>query len=73
MDATWVRLVAWHALRPTRSLTVGHTRCGRAFVIPSPTAPELPLGERSCESCLRLLAWDEEQGTLDETADMGTD
>ena len=51
----WVKLRSWHVLAN------GMTRCGRVFVVPSPTADDLPMGERSCETCLRLTAHDAEK------------
>ena len=51
----WVKIRSWHLVAR------GRTRCGRVFMIPSPTADDLPLGERSCETCLRLMAWDQEK------------
>jgi len=39
----------------------GATRCGRWIPVPSPSADDLPMGEKSCETCLRLTAWDAER------------
>jgi hypothetical protein len=74
---TWVKIrderqLSWHALRAftadeleamgARLGSIG-TRDGRWITsIPCPTVDDLPLGDHSCETCLRLLKWDEEQG-----------
>jgi hypothetical protein len=54
MSTLWVKIKSWHLVAN------GRTRCGRLYVIPSPTVDDLPLGERSCESCARLLIHDQE-------------
>lgn len=69
----YVRMGSWHTLAMTFRSGAVKTRCGRtarvagtivtAPGIPSrvsPTSDALPLGERSCESCLRLTAHDQE-------------
>lgn len=67
----WVRIVSWHRIAATyRDGDVG-TRCGRMVrevveltgateevIEGHVTADFLPLGEKSCESCLRLMAKD---------------
>jgi len=53
----YVRIVSWHVVWIDRSLgkTI-LTRCGR--YVDGPIHEELPLGEKSCETCLRLAATD---------------
>jgi len=51
----WVRIKSWHLVAS------GRTRCGRLYAIPSPTVDDLPLGAKSCETCLRLHERDEER------------
>ena len=64
MDTTvWVKLrdsprLSWHIVGRMR---FGATRCGRWIPVPSPTADDLPMGEKSCESCARLLIHDHEK------------
>jgi hypothetical protein len=55
MSTLWVWLKSWHLV------VAGRTRCGRLYAIPSPTVDDLPLGERSCETCLRLHERDQER------------
>jgi hypothetical protein len=55
MSTLWVKIKSWHLVAN------GRTRCGRLYAIPSPTVDDLPLDERSCESCLRLHERDEER------------
>jgi hypothetical protein len=52
----YVRIISWHVVWIDRSLgTSIRTRCGR-FVPKRPAEfiEELPLGDKSCETCLRL-------------------
>lgn len=59
MNTTWVRIRSWHALVQTPG-GVRWTRCGRS---PSPVdelSDELPAG-KSCETCLRLVARDNDR------------
>lgn len=58
-DRTWVQIVSWHVIRnftrvPGRVVTV----CGRTFE--GPTSDTLPSG-KSCESCLRLVAREDDR------------
>jgi hypothetical protein len=53
----WVRIKSWHLVAS------GRTRCGRLYAIPSPTVDDLPLGAKSCETCLRLVARDAERAS----------
>ncbi len=63
MDTTrWVKLhagprLSWHIAVPGWE-RVHPTRCGLRARDGAPTADDLPLGERSCETCLRLVARD---------------
>ncbi len=71
MDATrWVKLhdaprLSWHIDVPEPDAApdvLDHwTRCGLWADADAPTADDLPLGERSCERCLRLRARDAER------------
>ena len=59
----WVKLrnvpeLSWHVVGKG-----GYTRCGRPFLAPSPSTFDLPMGEKSCESCLRLIEHDKEKET----------
>lgn len=54
----WVKVSArrsWHILG-----TYSRTRCGRR-AIASLAVNDLPMGEKSCETCLRLSKRDEER------------
>jgi hypothetical protein len=56
MDIQWVKIRAWHAVRPDRSIPDWNlTYCGRAVGNLDPHLDRLP-GEKSCESCLRIIA-----------------
>lgn len=61
-DATlWVKLrnipgLSWHIVGKG-----GFTRCGRTFLVGVPTALDLPMGEKSCKTCLRLTEHDHEK------------
>jgi hypothetical protein len=65
-DTLWVKirdvlLLSWHAV-----VAVNGTRCGRKAEgsiedVLSRTVTDLPLGEKSCETCLRLVAHDQEK------------
>ncbi len=59
---TYAKLISWHRVsgvsRANRPLTA---RCGKPFPVDAPTSETLPLDERSCESCLRLVAHDAER------------
>jgi hypothetical protein len=48
----WAQIASWHALRPD-----GKTLCGRSVnrTQAGNTRDELP-GEKSCETCLRIVA-----------------
>jgi hypothetical protein len=54
----WVKIRSWHAVGKG-----GDTRCGRQFWADAPSAFDLPMGEKSCETCLRWLKRDEEKAT----------
>jgi hypothetical protein len=54
----YVRIVSWHVVRIDRSRGgFIRTRCGR-YVPEGQIEEQLPLGEKSCETCLRLAATD---------------
>ena len=62
MDTTlWVKFrpdlrLSWHVVGKG-----GYTRCGRPFMVDAPSAVDLPLDEKSCESCARLVLHDQEK------------
>ena len=63
VNPTWAKLrddphLSWHIVGRIRG---GATRCGRWISVPSPSADDLPLGEKSCESCARLTLHDQEK------------
>ena len=67
VDATrWVKFrddlrLSWHVVRNGEIPPWIRTRCGRwAGELPL-TAEDLPLDAKSCEICLRLVAWDAEK------------
>lgn len=53
MDLRWVQIRAWHAVKGERVMNVYRTYCGR--YVAGETVDDLP-SERSCESCLRIVA-----------------
>jgi hypothetical protein len=55
MDVKWVKIRAWHAAYPDVRGVNGHrlTRCGRIAL--GDLVDDLP-AEKSCESCLRIVA-----------------
>ena len=55
--------LSWHVVGKG-----GHTRCGHPFLAPSPSTVDLPLEEKSCESCLRLIEHDVEKGLLEDAS-----
>lgn len=61
MNIEWVRIRSWHAIRPTRSIEP-RTLCGRRAEANAETRSELS-SERSCESCLRIVARQVDGGT----------
>ena len=56
----YVRIRSWHLIA-LRAPAIYTTRCGRMVPTDAPTSDSLPLGERSCETCLRLARRDEER------------
>lgn len=59
---TWAKLhvgrrLSWHV-----ESAPDETRCGRWLDADAPRSDDLPIGEKSCESCLRLVARDQERG-----------
>lgn len=54
MDVQWVKLTSWHVLRPYDHFGPT-TFCGRSAE-GLELAPLLIGAEKSCESCLRILA-----------------
>lgn len=52
----YVRLRSWHVRQWHVRQRGGYTLCGRVTGDGQRTADSLPMGERSCESCLRIAA-----------------
>lgn len=51
---------SWHSLVKTDDRG-WHLRCGRTITTEAaPASPTLPLGEKSCETCLRLTLLDQQ-------------
>lgn len=63
MNTTWVRIRSWHAqvgyVAATREYL---TRCGRYVAVPAELSETLSVLEKSCETCLRLVARDQDAG-----------
>jgi hypothetical protein len=59
-DPLWVKIRSWHVVKSQFTSRGGTdmatTLCGRTTS--GPTAEEVPSGERTCESCLRILTKD---------------
>ena len=53
MNVRWAKIRAWHAVKGERILSLYKTYCGRYTL--AEAVDDLP-AERSCESCLRLVA-----------------
>ena len=53
MSIVWVRISSWHALRAFE--LAAPTLCGRRAGPQADVSSELPMGEKSCESCARLI------------------
>lgn len=64
-DYDWVKIGrSWHAVVGGEMSVVGQrnkARCGRHSIEIPLTKDMLPLGSKSCESCLRLIQHDEEK------------
>jgi len=57
---SYLKLESWHVLASVNDAG-WRTRCGRVITTEKTQASDhLPLGERSCESCLRLIARDDD-------------
>ena len=57
-DRTWVRVISWHGIRiPSPIEGVIVTMCGRVAV--GEISNTLPAG-KTCESCLRIIAREDE-------------
>jgi hypothetical protein len=66
---SYVLIRSWHVvLTPTRMFDTYRTRCGRT-VVTKDTRDDLPMGERSCETCLRLAVRAEESPANDEVGE----
>lgn len=63
MDYDYIKIKSWHIIKtPTRMFDTYITRCGLKAV--GNTANDLPLGEKSCESCFRYTARDAERAVV---------
>jgi hypothetical protein len=51
---SFVKIRSWHVIRLTRSLEP-RTLCGRVAPRSAETSDTLPLTDKSCESCARLV------------------
>jgi hypothetical protein len=54
MNTLWIKLradpaLSWHIVREQ-----GWTLCGREGDCPCPTSDSEPMGEKTCETCLRI-------------------
>lgn len=56
----YVRIRSWHRVALYSRAGIAKTRCGRWADFAAPQSDGLDLGERSCETCLRLVLKDEE-------------
>lgn len=62
MNATWVRIRSWHAVRVAHSMVdIVWTLCGRQ-IGGAVVVDDLPMDAKSCETCLRILAHRDEIG-----------
>lgn len=61
---TYIRSRSWHVLA---RVTAGgwQTRCGRHINEEADVSDKLPLNDRTCESCLRYAASDEDRLNVD--------
>ena len=60
MDVKWVKIDSWHALA-----SEVETKCGRAVLVDeNETRDALPAG-KSCESCLRIVARETDDASVD--------
>jgi hypothetical protein len=60
-DRQFAKIRSWHAIRtPTRVPDTYVTVCGR-MVVALTLRDVLPAGERTCETCLRLIVRHDEQ------------
>jgi hypothetical protein len=56
---SYLKIGSWHVIALVDDAG-WHTRCGRLVMTePAPATGQLPLGEKSCETCLRLTVSDE--------------
>lgn len=51
----WVRIQSWHAIKVTSRGGMIQTACGRWMHPDADVADDLPT-EKSCETCLRIVA-----------------
>lgn len=66
----FVKSRSWHTYAFTSRGGLHKTRCGLWLPGTAPTSDTLPMDERSCESCLRLAVWDE-QNVPNDTPESG--
>ena len=55
----WVRIRSWHLVTPSRALGAVPTRCG--LWADGEVVRDLPSNQKTCETCLKLLARDQEK------------
>jgi hypothetical protein len=60
VTGVWMQIESWHRVSVVDEAG-WHTRCGRVTTGDAPVTDELPLDEKSCETCLRLVEHDAEQ------------
>jgi hypothetical protein len=56
MNTLWIRLRSWHIVRRE-----DFTLCGRQGDSGSPNSDSEPMGEKTCESCLRIWKRNQER------------
>lgn len=58
MNVDWVKIRSWHIVRLTSRGGMLQTYCGRWKPPGTPTVDQLPMNEKSCESCARYVLKD---------------
>lgn len=61
---SYLKVRSWHQIASVTD-SGWHTRCGLNVTQSAPASDRIPLGEPSCESCLRLTAHDAEPKPVD--------
>jgi hypothetical protein len=61
---SYLKIGSWHVIARVDDRG-WWTRCGRVVTNePTPASDQLPLGEKSCETCLRLSTHDEDRQNI---------